>query len=97
MGRANFAFSAFEEVRLTRILGSSYPSYLNLWSRYRREPKMIQYCSLVMHNQGRCGSFAGEDRFSRTAPVIGKEVHVAADTLPYVVMILLIFHVGQLR
>ena len=50
-----------------------------------------------MHNQGRCGSFAGEDRFSRTAPVIGKEVHVAVDTLPYVVMILLIFHVGLLR
>jgi hypothetical protein len=55
----------FIRVRGIGILGSSYPSYLNLWSRYRREPKMIQYCSLVMHNQGRCG---------RTVLVVGSPV-----------------------
>jgi hypothetical protein len=50
-----------------------------------------------MHNQGRYGRICLRRRNSRTAPVIGKEVHVGADTLLYVVMILLIFHVGQLR
>jgi hypothetical protein len=52
----------------------------------------------VVNNQGRCGSSADQDRFSRTAPAIGRRIHVGADPLLFVVtMITLIIVVGHLQ